>query len=401
MRFEFRRSGRIAARATFYGLVVLAFGLLMALSGFVSYFTPIYETCASLWENLLRQLSTPGVLLPVGIIGSFVFMAGLTLIRQWRATWRLLDRLASYRVPVPGRLARIAREVGLEDRIDCVSDVVIAPFCYGFIRPRVCVPVALLALLDDSELRAVLRHEGYHAQSRDPLKVWLSRALARGLYFLPLAGDLRDSYLAAKEVAADEVTACADELPLASALVKLLSTSDGQVQALQPVEVAAGALGRLSIVGLISITREPANETEERIRRLVDGEAVQLRLPSLTSFFLSAMIILAIFAASYANLSAASAMPVSQECVAEPGPEHHRSTPGPDPLSGLGEIVGPAWVGSQGAPLSADWSVSVPGADAASVTEMAALSNKMPRYTCDLLTPSCRQNVLLSVTIDP
>ena len=397
MRFELDRGGRVTAAVSFYALGILAFGLLAGLSGLVTFFAPLYETCASLWDNLLHQVSSPGVLLPVVVAGSAVVVAGLTLVRQWRDTQRLLNRLAPYRVPVPPRLARIAQEVGLEDRIDCVSVMLPTPFCYGFVQPRVCVPIAMLDLLDDSELRAVLRHEGYHARSRDPLKVWLSRALGRGLYFLPLAGDLRDSYLTAKEVAADEMTAQADELPLASALVKLLSADErsepalraGEWPAMHPLEVTAGALGRLSIAGLISITREPANETEERIRRLIDGRPAQLKLPSITSVLLSVAVVVAIFAVSYVNLSAASALPASQECAAQKALER--------PETGLwqapGEVSMAAPAGVQSPALTTSW----PETNALlRPSTVARLDVAGSSFDCDLLIPDCPNQRSLS-----
>ncbi|MFQ5594596.1 MAG: M56 family metallopeptidase [Anaerolineae bacterium] len=316
MRSALGRSGHITAAVTFYTLVFLSVGLLVALSGFVSYFAPLYDACASAWDNLLSWVSSLGVFLPLAVALSVVGAAGLTLARQWLTTRRLLASLAPHRVPAPARLARIAREVGLDDRIDCVGGALAIPFCYGFLRPRVCVPTSLMGILDDSELRAVLRHEGYHARSRDPLKIWLSRALARGLYFLPLAGDLRDSYLSAKEVAADEtMTTSMDELPLASALLKLLSTDRQPLG--WPVEVGSGLFSGKSLAGLISVSREPATPAEERIRRLVDGRPVHLRLPSVASVLVSAVIVIAIFAVSYASLSAAPTMPASQECAAE------------------------------------------------------------------------------------
>lgn len=359
MRFDVGHNGRFTADATFYGLVLLAFGLLAALSGFVSYFAPIYDTCKSVWDNVLLRASSLGVLLPITVAGSVVVMAGLTLVRQWRATQRLLSTLAPHRVPMPSRLVRIAQEVGLDDRIDCVSGVITAPFCYGFIRPRVCVPTSLLYVLDDSELRAVLRHEGYHAQSRDPLKIWLSRALARGLYFLPLAGDLRDSYLAAKEIAADETTVRTDELPLASALVKMLSVDAPWVAALSDVSVA----------GLIGVTRVSSNGAEERIRRLIDGRPAQLTLPSITSVLLSIIIVIAIFAASYTNLNAASVIPVSPECATENLLRGSETT------------------------LTIEWPTVSPEMNAAPVVQAVAGpgATTFGQFSCELLTPDCTQ----------
>ncbi|MFQ5859756.1 MAG: M56 family metallopeptidase [Anaerolineae bacterium] len=399
MQFGLGHRGRITADATFCGLVVLAFGVLGALSGFVAYFAPIYDSCKSMWDNLLLRASYLGFLLPITIAGSVVILAGLTLVRQWRATRRLLRDLAPHRVPVPSRLFRIAQEVGLQDRIDCVSDVISAPFCYGFIRPRVCVPTVFLDWLDDSELRAVLRHEAYHTESRDPLKVWLSRALARGLYFLPLARDLRDSYLAAKEVAADETTAEIDELPLASALVKMLSAGGRQLELATPAlnlvwpearpeldaghrrraEVAVGVLGHASAVGLVSVTRVPSNQTEERLRRLIDGRPAQLMLPSVKSIVFSAVIVVAIFAASATNLSAVSVVPVSQECSAESVRRQPQA----------------ALPRAQDTAMTVVWPVDTLEMDTGPIEQtVAGPDATFSRLGCDLLKPTCRSSLI-------
>jgi Zn-dependent protease with chaperone function len=311
-----RPTGRTTARAAFYSLVVLALGLLASLAASVAHSAPIYEACKSLWDNSWLWLSSLGVVLPLVLASSVVLMAGVTLMRQWRATRHLLGLLAVRRVPVPSRLTQIAAEVGLAGQVESIAGVAVSPFCYGLRAPRVCVPVELLDVLDDPELRAMLRHEAHHAHSRDPLKIWLSRALARGLFFLPVAADLRDSYLAAKELAADETTTRLEELPLASALVKILSAGEAWpdpagFQALAPV------VGNAVLVGLVTVTREAPSATEARIRRLVDGQPVRVRLPSLVRLLASGLILAVIFVASHTNLSAAAVVPVSPECAIE------------------------------------------------------------------------------------
>jgi Zn-dependent protease with chaperone function len=360
VRFELGRDGRSTAEVTFYALVLLSFGLLVAFSAFVFYFVPIYDVCKPVWVNLLLRMSSLSVLLPGVLASSIVVVAGLTLLHQWRKTQRLLHAIALHWVPVPPRLARLAEEVGLAGRIDCVSGPITTPFCYGFIQPRVCVPLALLELLGDSELKAVLRHESHHVQRRDPLKIWLSRALARGLYFLPLAGDLRDSYMAAKEIAADEVTVQADGVALASALVKMLAVGvprpEPAIPSLSPVGMPMAALGDVSLAGLISVTRESPNQTEARIRRLIDGRPIQLTLPSLSRVVLSAIIIATIFAVSFTNLSAATVMPVDYECVPGNLPDE------------------------PGTHLMIEWPV---------VAVEAGPGVSPSQFSCDLLIPSC------------
>lgn len=390
MRADLRRSGRIMARVTFCGLLLLAFGLLTALAGFVSYFTSIYDTCRAVWGIFLTWLSTPGVLLPGAVAGTMILMAGTALVRQWRATQRLLNSLEPYHVPLPPRLARIADEVGLGGRVDCVSGIVVAPFCYGFVQPRVCIPMALLDILDDAELRAVLRHEGHHARSLDPLKVWLTRALAQGLYFLPVAGALRDSFMAAKEVAADEIVAEMDELPLASALVKMLSaggTTVGLAAAAPSLaDGPAGGGGQGAVAGLISVAWASSGETEERIRCLIDGRPAQLKLPSLASMLFSVVIVALIFVASYTSLRAASVAPDRQECVPV-----HTSEEQPAVLISLGGEAVPAMPAVTGVnPVMVGAPVGAPfGSQGASDLLMIG------PVDCELLTRNCLEDIRL------
>lgn len=295
-------NGRTIAMASFYGLLTLALGFLGALGGLIVYQMPILEACRSLWETLWASRSAYGFWIPTLVVGGSLLLIGGSLVRQWLATRSLLREIAAHRVAVPPRLARLAAETGLQGRIDCVTGVSVAPFCYGFLRPRVCISLELLDLLDDRELVAVLRHEAYHVFHREPLKIWLSRGMTRGLFFLPLARELRDSYLAAKEIAADEVTAAdsENELPLASALIKLLSLNDRRVP--DPM-AAVGGLVSGPVAALV--LRSGGNITEARIRRLLDQQPVRLRWPSLSSVLFSALVVGVIFTVSYASVTAA------------------------------------------------------------------------------------------------
>jgi Zn-dependent protease with chaperone function len=94
-------------------------------------------------------------------------------------------------------------------------------FCIGMRRPRVYVSRAALELLADDELDAVLAHEVHHARRRDPLRLLVARALADGLFFLPLVRRLAERYAALAELAADEAAAAArgGRRALASALL--------------------------------------------------------------------------------------------------------------------------------------------------------------------------------------
>lgn len=313
MRVMLSWNGRVAAAASFYGLVALGSGLLAGLGGLVLYQLPLFEACRSIWDTVVAPRPAYGIWLPAFIAGGSLVLMGVALARQWVATRRLLGWLVAQRVAIPPRLVRLADEAGLGGRIDCVSGTLITPFCYGFLRPRVCVSLELLDLLDDGELAAVLRHEAHHVSSREPLKIWISRALAHGLFFLPLARDLRDSYLTAKELAADEMTTAGgrDELPLASALIKMLSL-EGRIEA-NPAAPIGGLLN--TPVALVA-QGATGSVTEARLRRLLDRQPVRPRLPSATSVALSLLVVVAIFAISYTGRAVAARIPYD-ECAAQ------------------------------------------------------------------------------------
>ncbi len=76
-------------------------------------------------------------------------------------------------------------------------------FCVGLLRPRVYVSSAVIELLDDRSLTAVLAHERHHARRCDPLRLACGRALAAGLLFVPTLRRLVQRQLVLAEVNAD------------------------------------------------------------------------------------------------------------------------------------------------------------------------------------------------------
>lgn len=196
------------------------------------------------------------------ILATFGVALGLiSLFRQLLATWSLIRTLLSRRVTLSPRVRDIAAALELSGRIDIVRDVRPFSFCYWFRRPRICLSTGLIKRLDDAELRAVLLHERYHLQQRDPLRLVVARYFAAGLYVVPVVEELVEYYTVQKEVAADQaaVRAMGSVRALASALFKVLPDADDV------------DLGLLVPVGSLSVT-------EARIERLVDGQPVPLAL---------------------------------------------------------------------------------------------------------------------------
>ncbi len=94
-------------------------------------------------------------------------------------------------------------------------------FCFGLLRPRVFVSRGALESLDRKELAAVIAHELHHARRRDPLRLFVARGLADGLFFMPVLRRLGDRCAALAELDADSAAVRTTGGPqaLASALL--------------------------------------------------------------------------------------------------------------------------------------------------------------------------------------
>jgi Zn-dependent protease with chaperone function len=286
-------------------LAAVAAALVVALVAFVGHNAlpyGLFTACETPQATFLARMGSLGILVPAALAAQVLLATGLAVAHQLWATRRVLGAVLVGRVRRDPRLDRLAAACGLAGKLDLVDDEAVFTFCYGLRRPRVCVSAGLAAMLSDAELAAVLRHEAHHLRHHDPLKILTSRALSSGLFFLPLAGALHDAYLAAKELCADmDATADGDELPLASALVKLLS-------ARRPAW-PAGVLA----VGSFS-------PTEARLRRLVQPAVARPELPSVNDWLISAAIVAGIFGFSQGAVSAAVVEPLQSECTAPPAP---------------------------------------------------------------------------------
>ncbi len=172
-------------------------------------------------SDLAVHLLTYGLLLLVLVGAATGWRA---LLGERNRTERFLRRYLVRRAGERGTLEGVADRVGLGGRIDLVDVDEPRCFCYGLVRPRVCVTTGLMALLDDAEQEAVLRHEAYHVRNYDPLKLTLGRALVSAFFFVPALRDLYEHYRLHVELLADKqaVRQMRQAQSLAAALDKLL-----------------------------------------------------------------------------------------------------------------------------------------------------------------------------------
>lgn len=162
------------------------------------------------------------VLVMVGIVS--VAAGASSVLSERRRTQRLMHTLLAQQIPIPPGLGQLISAVGLGDRVDLVEAHEPIGFCFGLIRPRVCLTTGLVTVLSDRELEAVLHHEAYHVRNRDPVRLVIGRALVMAFFFVPSCHDLLGYYRRHVEVVADRgaVRQMGEAASLASALDKLL-----------------------------------------------------------------------------------------------------------------------------------------------------------------------------------
>ncbi len=172
--------------------------------------------------------------LPVALLLLLMVLAlvtgGATGMRMVWGTLRFNRRLQWYARPMPARLERAAKQMGLVDRLTYIDHQTLAAFCYGFLRPRVAVTSSLLVCLDDEELVAVLAHERHHLRRRDPARYLGFHMLAAAAFMFPVAPAIRQRLETRAELAADRsALAVVPRGALAGALLAVLAGGEATV----------------------------------------------------------------------------------------------------------------------------------------------------------------------------
>ncbi|MBD0382019.1 M56 family metallopeptidase [Paenibacillus sedimenti] len=100
----------------------------------------------------------------------------------------------------------------------------------GVLKPRIVVSAGLLQMLEHSELDAVMEHEKFHLQHRDPLAIFLLSLLSISMWYVPLFRWVLDKYKIMIEIMADQyaMSKIPSAKDLGSALLKMLK-QQGQI----------------------------------------------------------------------------------------------------------------------------------------------------------------------------
>jgi Zn-dependent protease with chaperone function len=197
---------------------------------------------------------------------------GVFVRRSWK-TYQFVSHLRSAAMAVaPAHLARLLADLGLSPFVTVLATETPVAFCYGLLRPRLCLSTGLAETLTNKELKAVLLHEDHHRRQYDPLRGLLAEVLGTMFFFLPVAAELRDLFLTSTELEADRhATSIVGRSALAGALHKIIS---------HPHAV------RLALPGIAGLSA-----TDARIAELLGDRPTALRL-SIHSLLASSAIIM-------------------------------------------------------------------------------------------------------------
>ena len=193
-------------------------------------------------------------------------------------------------------LKRMPIRYGQERKVALIRDDSLSiAFTHGLFRPVIYLSTGLIKRLSRGEINAVLSHELYHRDRRDPLRFFLLDFISDLFFYIPLGGYLAERYHDLREKAADSavIEKTKDPLALASALVKVAAagTGRGYIASAQPASIRGGG-GRGTVV--------------ERVSRLIgEGEPPQ-RLPRARAVFLSAAVGLAMIINISVSMSASA-----------------------------------------------------------------------------------------------
>ncbi|WP_187274087.1 M56 family metallopeptidase [Paenibacillus sp. N3.4] len=174
--------------------------------------------------ELFHSLRSPLVFYLIHAIVLYTLAACLWVISRQlfvsvRSTRRLNRQLDTARTQFYSRKYLLQ-----EHELMIIHNVVPIALTLGIIRPRIILSTALLELLEEDELQAVLEHERFHLKHRDPLAIFLLSMLAISMWYIPLYRWVLDKYKIIIEIMADQfaLSRIHHVTDLGGALIKML-----------------------------------------------------------------------------------------------------------------------------------------------------------------------------------
>jgi Zn-dependent protease with chaperone function len=190
----------------------------------------VWSMCCQGVKTVLVSVVALWLVFTVRMVVTALLVVSIIMVvrRLWR-THRLMATLhtaiaAGAHAGLPTRLTALCAQLGLAHPIILLATPTPLAFCFGLLRPSICLSTGLLDTLSDKELQAVLLHEDHHCRHFDPLRTFVADLLAALFFFLPVASEWSACFAVSTELAADRyVMRQAGRCSLAGALHKLLT----------------------------------------------------------------------------------------------------------------------------------------------------------------------------------
>jgi len=122
-------------------------------------------------------------------------------------------------------IKRMAKKLGLQNKLSVYLSDHPSAFCFGFINTKIYVSTGLVNILSEIELEAVMRHERYHLENKDAFTCLFASVVQTMFPFFPVISDVSKRYRILNEVEADRaaIRGMKNSKSLISVLKKLLS----------------------------------------------------------------------------------------------------------------------------------------------------------------------------------
>ncbi len=184
-----------------------------------------FRFCLSLFRENSLYYFLVITLLNITIAYTFI-LSFIKMIQQYVLSKKLKTKLMGMRnITLTANL--IQQFQPLNQHMIVIDHGQAMAFTAGIRRPLIVLSSALVEMLDDQELEAVIAHEIYHQNHYDSLKIFLLQLIARSLWFIPLTKWSYYNYKMMSELLADEhaIQYTGSEIGLGSALLKLIKNN--------------------------------------------------------------------------------------------------------------------------------------------------------------------------------
>ncbi len=154
------------------------------------------------------------------------------ILSQWVQASRMKKRFELYTAEMLTTNMNQSFSQGKDDFI-VISHPAPLAITMGFIQPKIVLSTGLISLLNEEELQAVIAHELYHKENRDPLTMFLMALCASTIWYIPILQWFNEQYRIIKELLADDyaIDKQRTSVNLSSALLKMLKVGQHEKMA--------------------------------------------------------------------------------------------------------------------------------------------------------------------------